>query len=158
MHTDQQTDATRLHHELARFIEVRIDGLVQSAASGPHALTWALRHLVEEIRTGAPTDRHDPRAHAWPEDEDDVPETRMARERHPLRSTQRTTQDQRRTVMIAPDRHERAGQILRHERITYGRLPTWQRHRSQMHGARTGQHGTGVVPGQRVRHGRRGGR
>jgi hypothetical protein len=27
-----------------------------------------------------------------------------------------------------------------------------------MHGARTGQHGTGVVPGQRVRHGRRGGR
>jgi hypothetical protein len=41
----------------------------------------------------------------------------------------RTHHHTRRTTMIAPDHHERAGQILRHGRTAYGRLPTWQRQR-----------------------------
>lgn len=137
MHHELHEYLPRLRDEIARFVELRIDGLVLSATSGPHALTWALRHLVEEIRTG-------PRAEPWPDDEDT--------------DTQHRIHHHRRTVMIAPDRHERAGQIHRHGRITHGRLPTWQRHRPQGHGARTGSRGAGVAPGQRVRHGRRGGR
>jgi hypothetical protein len=137
MSTDCDAHATLLRHAIARFLALRIDGLVQQAAHGPHALTWALRHLVEEIRTG-------PRAQPWPDDEDS--------------DTPYRTHHHRRTVMIAPDRHERAGHILRHGRTTHGRLPTRQRHHPQVHGARTGSRDPNALDDQRVRHGRRGGR
>jgi len=58
--------------------------------------------------------------------------------------------------MIEHEHHERTGQILRHGRPTHGRLPTWQRHRAQVQGARTGRSGGRAVCGQDVRHGRRG--
>ena len=58
--------------------------------------------------------------------------------------------------MIEHEHHERTGQILRHGRTTHGRLPTWQRHRPRVHGARTGRSGGRAVRGQDVRPGRRG--
>lgn len=159
MHDDLHAHATLLRHAIARFVELRIDGLVRSAASGSRALTWALRHLVEEIRTGPPSGDHAPPAAAWPDEEDetDTQDMRATRERPPALTTQRRIhRHPRRIAMIAQDYYERAGQILRHGRTTHGRLPTWQRQRPQVHGARTGPRSTGVIVGQGVRHGRRG--
>jgi hypothetical protein len=161
MYTDQQTDATRLRHAIARFLALRIDGLVQQAAHGPHALTWALRHLVEEIRTGQPSDDSAPPAAAWPDqdDETDTQDRRATREHAPARTTQRKTHHPpRRTVMLTHDHPTRTGPSVRHGHPTHGRLPTWQRQHVQVHGARTGPRDTSALDGQRVRHGRRGGR
>jgi hypothetical protein len=162
MPMDCDAHATLLRHAIARFVEVRIDGLVHSAASGSYVLTWALRHLVEEIRTGPPHTDPAPLAALWPDDEDeetDTPDRRATREDAPARTTPRNTHHSpRRTVMLTQDHPPRTGPIVRHGHSTHGRLPTWQRQHVPVHGARTGPRDTSALDGHRVRHGRRGGR
>lgn len=161
MSTDCDAQATLLRHAIARFLALRIDGLVQQAASGPHVLTWALRHLVEEIRTGPPTTDPAPSVALWPDqdEETDTPDRRATREYAPARTTQRNTHHPpRRTVMLTHDHPTRTGHLFRHGHPTHGRLPTWQRQHVPVHGARTGPRDTSALDGQRVRHGRRGGR
>lgn len=157
MHDDLYAHAILLRHAIARFVERRIDGLVHSAASGPHALTWALRHLVEEIRTGPPTTDPAPSVALWPDKETDTPDRRATRKHAPTRMRQRNTpHSPRRTVMLTQDHPTRTGPRVRHGYPMHGRLPTWQRQHVPVHGARTGPRETNALDGQRIRHGRRG--